>query len=78
MSHHSISRFAALLAMTMTVFAGESHAETVTDSERGFTLNLPTGFVPRVDLIGATPDIVHAFEFGEAKEGSRPPGRTPG
>lgn len=47
----------------------ESRADTVTDPKLGFTLKLSADFVPRPDLIGATPDIVHAFQYGEATEG---------
>jgi hypothetical protein len=47
-------------------------ADTITDSNLGFTLNLPPGFVARPDLVGAKPDIVHAFQFGEIKDGDVP------
>src|SRR4051794_15535129 len=46
-----------------------ARAETVTDSKLGFKLTLPAEFTPRPDLVGATPDIVHAFQFGAAAEG---------
>lgn len=47
----------------------QSHADTVSDPKLGFTLKLSSEFTRRPDLVGATPDIVHAFEFGEAAEG---------
>lgn len=46
----------------------QSRADTVTDPELGFTLNLSSEFIPRPDLVGATPDIVHAFQYGDATE----------
>ncbi len=58
---------ALFLALTSSVL--ESRADTVADPKLGFTLKLPTDFVPRPDLVGATPDIVHAFQYGEATEG---------
>lgn len=69
MIYRSINSLAALFILAMTLFANVSKAETVSDSVLGFTLNLPIGFTPRVDLIGVTPDVFHAFEFGEAKDG---------
>lgn len=47
----------------------QSHADTVSDPKLGFTLTLSSEFIRRPDLVGATPDIVHAFQFGEATEG---------
>ncbi|MBI1249056.1 hypothetical protein GC197_14590 [bacterium] len=49
-----------------------AQAETVTDEELHFTLDVPEGFTPRPDLVGAMPNIVHAFQLGEAKEGEIP------
>ena len=46
----------------------ESRADTVTDPTLGFTLKLSSDFMPRPDLVGATPDIVHAFQYGETTD----------
>lgn len=46
----------------------QSRADTVTDPKLGFTLKLSSEFIPRPDLVGATPDIVHAFQYGDATE----------
>ena len=45
-----------------------SRADTVTDPTLGFTLKLSSDFIPRSDLVGATPDIVHAFQYGDATD----------
>lgn len=45
-----------------------ARADTIVDARLGFELELPAGFVSRPDLVGITPDIVHAFQFGEATE----------
>lgn len=47
-------------------------AETVKDKQLGFTLELSDEFTPRPDLVGATPDIVHVFQYGEFNEGEVP------
>ena len=52
---------ATILLLSSSVGAGE----TVVDETRGFTLELPDGFVANPDLIGATPEIVHAFVLGD-------------
>src|SRR3954454_12293854 len=61
-----------VLLFTLAAIASELRADTITDSNLGFTLNLPPGFVARPDLVGAKPDIVHAFQFGEIKDGDVP------
>lgn len=43
-------------------------AETIVDNERGFTLRLPDGFQPYPDLVGATPNIIHAFVSGDPSD----------
>lgn len=54
------------------LFASPLLAETITDSNFNFTLELPDQFQPRPDLVGATPDIVHAFQYGEGSEDEIP------
>ena len=48
------------------LIGSDSYANNVTDPKLGFTLKLSSDFTPRPDLVGTTPDIVHAFEYGEA------------
>ena len=50
----------------------QSRADTVTDPKLGFTLKLSAEFFARPDLIGTTPDIVHAFQYGDATEDGIP------
>jgi len=47
-------------------------ANTIVDPQLGFTLTLPDEFLPRPDLIGVKPDLVHAFQFGRITEGDTP------
>jgi hypothetical protein len=63
-----------VLLLCLFLFAPSSHvfAEKITDSDLGFTLQLSPEFVPRPDLVGATPKIVHAFQFGDVAEGELP------
>ena len=58
-----------VLCLALLASVSESRADTITDPKLGFTLKLSSEFIPRPDLVGATPDIVHAFQFGEATEG---------
>ncbi|PQO28673.1 hypothetical protein C5Y97_23100 [Blastopirellula marina] len=44
----------------------------ITDSELNFTLELPSGFVSRPDLVGAVPNITYVFQYGEASEEELP------
>ena len=55
--------------VSLLAAVSQSHADTVSDPKLGFTLKLSSEFIPRPDLVGVTPDIVHAFQFGEAREG---------
>jgi len=56
------------LFLVLASSVSQSSAETVTDAKLGFTLELSPEFTPRPDLVGVTPDIVHAFQFGEGTE----------
>lgn len=47
-------------------------AETITDPNLKFTLELPAEFHARPDLVGIQPDYVHAFEYGEVAEDEVP------
>jgi len=49
--------------------------ERVNNPNIGFTLDLPPGFTPRPDLVGAVPNIdaVHAFEYKGIKAGEPSP-----
>lgn len=58
-----------ILCLPVMASASESRADTVTDPKLGFTLKLTSEFMPCMDLFGATPNIVHAFQYGEATEG---------
>lgn len=62
----------ALGSLGGMLFHAQTQAETVKDEQLHFTLDLPDGFAPRPDLIGAMPNIVHAFQYGEIKEGEIP------
>ena len=62
-----IAPVVAVLYLLATV--SQSHANRFADQKLGFTLNLSSEFSPRPDLVGAAPDIVHAFQLGEATEG---------
>jgi hypothetical protein len=57
-----------VLCLALVASVSQSRADTITDTELGFTLKLSSEFVPRPDLVGVTPDVVHAFQFGEAAE----------
>lgn len=60
--------FFLILSFVVSIVGGD----TVADPRLGFTLELPSEFRPRSDLIGASPDVVHAFEFREAAAGEVP------
>jgi hypothetical protein len=62
-----VLRAAAISVLALSPSA--LRAETVTDLMLGFTLNLSDDLSPRPDLVGTIPDIVHAFELGQAAEG---------
>lgn len=47
-------------------------AEELVDRQLDFTLQLPQRVVPRPDLVGQTPDIVHAFELTPVDEDQYP------
>jgi hypothetical protein len=62
MSDMVSARFSASLAMLLAFAPGQLAAgEKVVDKVRGFTLTLPDGFAPKPGLVGAKPDIIHAF-----------------
>jgi hypothetical protein len=63
---------AALVVLVAATLSDSSRGESVSSPELGFTLNLPDGFVARPDLVGKTPDIVYAFQHGDAAEGELP------
>jgi hypothetical protein len=61
-------QFAALLAFGSLLSNAASRlsaTETVIDADRGFTLRLPEGFVANPDIVGAAPNIIHAFVLGD-------------
>lgn len=60
----TVNRTVAALTAAVIVATHLSAAETIIDDVRGFTLTLPEGFVANPGLVGATPDIVHAFVLG--------------
>ena len=64
-----LGRTIVTLCLGLMVLVSQLRADTVTDPRLAFTLTLPAEFAPRPDLVGATPDIVHAFQFGEATDG---------
>jgi len=49
-------------------FLSSVQAETISDPDLEFTLELSEEFQQRPDLVNASPDIAHAFEFGAATE----------
>lgn len=53
-----------VLTLTLMTSLSDLRADTVTDVVLGFSLTLPDEFVPRPDLVDATPAIAHAFQFG--------------
>jgi len=65
-----------LLVLVLSVLfvapLGASRGETIKDEKLRFTLELPAMFVPRPDLVGATPDVIHAFQIATEKEGEPP------
>lgn len=65
-SQITIHRAFLVCAAVVLLLASECGAgQTVVDDTRGFILTLPQGFEPNPDLVGATPDIVHAFLLGD-------------
>ena len=50
------------------LFVAESRAEVIRDAQFGFTMELSSDFTARPDLVGATPDIIHAFQYGDAAD----------
>src|SRR5262245_48103041 len=60
---------ASVLLLTLVISRSPAAAETLSDSALGFTLELPAGFAPRPDLVGAAPRIVHAYELGQSQAG---------
>ena len=54
--------------ISLLTSVSQSRAGTVADPKRNFTLQLSSEFIPRPDLVGVTPDIVHAFQYGDANE----------
>lgn len=53
-------------------FVSQSMADTVKNRNLGFSLKLSDKFIERPDVVESKPDIVHAFQFGEATEAEFP------
>ena len=65
-------RAAVVILIAVTPWATQLRGESVANSELGFTLDLPVGVSARPDLVGKTPDIVNAFQFGDASDSDIP------
>ena len=67
-----LSRPTLLFLIGCAVSVSASRAETIKDSQLEFTLRLSDEFTVRPELVAGTPDVVHAFQYGEAAENEMP------
>ena len=58
-----------ILVLLAACSASALQAETISDAALGFTLELPSGFNARPDLLGMKPTVAHAFEYQQPGAG---------
>lgn len=64
--------FIVLGCLCLLLLLTPIQAETIDDPVLGFTLELPPEYTERSDIVDSRPDIVYAFQYGEAAAGELP------